>query len=229
MEKTPQHIGIIIDGNRRWARKRGKPTFFGHKKGYESVKKIAKYAFNNDVKFLSIYAFSTENWKRDKEEVSYLMDLIKLVITKDLRELNNEGIKIIISGDRSAFSKELQEVMSKAIDLTKNNKKGVLNLCLNYGGRAEILNAIKNIMKDKVGVDKVDEKLFTKYLYTKDVPDPELIIRTSGEQRLSGFLTWQSVYSEFYFPKKDWPAFTEKDLDKAIEEFQKRGRRFGGN
>lgn len=229
MKKVPQHIGIILDGNRRWARARSKPTLFGHQKGFENLKTIANHAYKKGVKILTVYAFSTENWNRSKEEVSYLMDLFKLMVTKEAEELHKNGIKLNILGDIAAFDQELQSGIKKAVEKTKDNTKGALNVCLNYGGRAEIINAVKNIIKDKISTDKLDEKLFEKYLYTKDIPDPELIIRTSGEQRLSGFLTWQSVYSEFYFPTKDWPAFTEKDLDKAIEEFQKRGRRFGGN
>ncbi|PLX25876.1 isoprenyl transferase [Candidatus Parcubacteria bacterium] len=229
MDKVPQHIGIILDGNRRWAKARSKPTLFGHQKGFENLKTIANHAYEKGIKIMTVYAFSTENWNRSKEEVSYLMDLFKLMVTKEVKELDKNGIKLNILGNTRAFDDELQSGIKTAIKKTKNNTKGTLNVCLNYGGRAEILNAVKNIIKDKINPDKIDEKLFAKYLYTKDMPDPDLIIRTSGEQRLSGFLTWQSVYSEFYFPQKDWPAFTTKDLDKAIEEFQKRGRRFGGN
>ena len=229
MDKIPQHIGIILDGNRRWARAKNKPTFFGHKRGFDNLKKIATHAFDRGVKILTVYAFSTENWKRSKEEVSYLMDLFKLMVTRELDYLHKKGVKLNILGDVSAFDDELQNGIKKALAKTKDNKKGTLNVCLNYAGREEIIMAVKRIVKDKIPTNKIDQKLFTEYLYTKDMPDPDMIIRTSGEHRLSGFLTWQSVYSEFYFPKKDWPAFTPKDLDKAIEEFNNRHRRFGGN
>ena len=230
MNKTaPQHIGIILDGNRRWARKRGLPTFQGHKKGFDNLKKVAGHAFDRGVKILTVYAFSTENWKRDKKEVDYLMGLIRLLVDREAKDLVKRGVRLNVLGRIKDFDKALQKNIVKAIAMTKDGKNGVLNVCLSYGGRDEILTAVKEIVKNKISPDKIDEKLFAKYLYTKDLPDSEIIIRTSGEQRLSGFLTWQSVYSEFFFPEKCWPVFGPKDLDKIIEEFNKRHRRFGGN
>jgi len=226
---TPQHIGIIIDGNRRWARAQGKATFFGHERGFANVKKITRYAHSKGVKIITIYAFSTENWKRSAEEVSYLMHLIKLLVTKEVITLNKNGVKLNIFGDISAFDKDLRQSIKKSLLKTKNNKKAILNICLNYGGREEIITAVKKIVEAKIKPEKINSRMFAKYLYSKNLPDPDLIIRTSGEQRLSGFLTWQSVYSELYFSKKNWPEFTNQDLDKAIKEFNKRQRRFGGN
>ncbi|MBT6690740.1 di-trans,poly-cis-decaprenylcistransferase [Candidatus Parcubacteria bacterium] len=228
-EKTLQHIGIILDGNRRWAKKRGLPAFQGHKKGFDNLKKVAGHAFDRGIKILTVYAFSTENWKRDKKEVAYLMDLFRLLVDREAKDLVKRGVRLNILGRIEDFDKDLQAGIQRAIDKTKDGKKGVLNVCLSYGGRDEILTAVKKIIKDDIKAEKVDEKLFSRYLYTTGLPDPELIIRTSGEQRLSGFLTWQSVYSELYFPKTTWPSFGTKDLDKAIDEFNDRSRRFGGN
>jgi len=230
MEKNiPQHIGIIIDGNRRWAKKRGLPTFQGHKKGFDNLKKISAHVFDKGVKILTIYAFSTENWKRSQHEVDYLMDLIRLLVQREANDLVKRKVKLNILGRISDFDADLQQDIFQAMEKTKNGKKGILNVCLSYGGRDEIVTAIKNIVKDQIKPAQINEKLVSDYLYTSGMPDPDLIIRTSGEQRLSGFLTWQSVYSEFYFPKKDWPSFNTKDLDKALDDFSARHRRFGGN
>ncbi len=225
----PQHIGIILDGNRRWAKKKKLNTFEGHKTGFENLKEISNHIFNKRIKILTVFAFSTENWKRTKKEVNYLMKLFKILVEKEAKILKEKGVQLKILGDISEFNKELQLSIKKATKLTKHGKKGTLNVCLNYGGREEIINVIKNIIKDKVKVNKINNKLINKYLYTKGQIDPDLIIRTSGEQRLSGFLTWQGVYSELYFPKKYWPDFKTKDLDKALEEYNDRKRRFGGN
>ncbi len=225
----PQHIGIILDGNRRWAKKRKLNTFKGHKNGFENLKKISNYAFDKGVKILTVFAFSTENWKRTKKEINYLLKLFKILVEEESKELKKRGIKLVILGNIDKFDKELKNGIKKATKLTKNGKNGILNVCLNYGGREEILNAIKNIIKNKVKINKINNELINKYLYTKGQIDPDLIIRTSGELRLSGFLTWQGVYSELFFSKKNWPNFKNKDLDKVILEYNKRKRRFGGN
>ena len=225
----PQHIGIILDGNRRWAQERNLDIFRGHKAGFENLKKVANHAFEKGVKILTVFAFSTENWKRTKREVNYLMNLFKIFVEEEIIELKKRGVQLRILGEIDKFDKKLKEGIIKGTKLTKNGKKGTLNVCLNYGGREELLIAIKNIIKDKVPQKKINDKLINKYLYTKNQVDPELIIRTSGELRLSGFLTWQGVYSELYFPQKHWPDFKNKDLDKAILEYNKRKRRFGGN
>ncbi len=225
----PEHIGIILDGNRRWAKKRNLDTFRGHKAGFENLKKIANHAFDKGVKILTVFAFSTENWKRTKKEVNYLMSIFKILVEEEALELKEKGVQLRILGDINRFDKELKEGIIKATKLTKNGKDGTLNVCLNYGGREELITAIRGIIKDKIPQKKINNKLINKYLYTKNQIDPELIIRTSGELRLSGFLTWQGVYSELYFPKKHWPDFKNKDLDKALAEYSKRKRRFGGN
>lgn len=228
-KNIPQHIGIILDGNRRWARARNLPAFQGHKKGFDSLKDVAIHAFDVGVKTLTVYAFSTENWNRSKEEVAYLMKLFKLLVTREARYLEKKGIKMNILGKIDAFDDELQGGIKNAIKITAGGKKGVLNICLNYGGREEIVNAVQKIIEDKIDAKDINKELISDYLYTAGQSDPELIIRTSGEQRLSGFLTWQSIYSEFYFPQKTWPEFKNEDLDEAIENYSKRKRRFGGN
>ena len=225
----PKHIGIILDGNRRWAKEKKLSTFQGHKKGFENLKEIANYAFDSGVEILTVYAFSTENWKRAKKEVDYLIKLFQILVEEEAKILKDKGVQLKILGDTTKFNKELQNGIDNAIKLTKSGKNGILNVCLNYGGREEIVNAIKNIVKDKIKIDKINTKLINKYLYTKGQEDPDMIIRTSGELRLSGFLTWQGVYSELYFPKKHWPDFKNKDQDKALAEYSKRKRRFGGN
>ena len=227
MQKIPQHIGIILDGNRRWARAKGLPTIEGHRRGFENVKTISKYAFEKGVKILTLYAFSTENWKRSKEEVDYLMDLFKLLVTKEISGLAKQGVKVNIFGRMSDFDKEMIGYIEQAQEKTKNNKKAILNICLSYGGRDDIVRAVNKLISQNIKT--ITEEDISQNLDSAGLPDPDLIIRTSGEMRLSGFLTWQSVYSEFYFPEVDWPGFSEVDFDQAIEEFDRRNRRFGGN
>lgn len=224
----PQHIGIILDGNRRWARERSLPTLEGHRRGFTNVKKIAIHAYQRDIKILTLYAFSTENWNRSKSEVNYLMKLFKLFVTEEAEAIAKEGIKINIFGRISDFDKEMQVHIKEIQEKTKHNTKGILNICLSYGGRDEIVRAVNKILKNKK-VRKVSEKDISQHLDSAGMVDPDLIIRTSGEHRLSGFLTWQAIYSEFYFPKKHWPAFTKKDFDKALDVYSQRKRRFGGN
>ncbi|MFA5126481.1 MAG: polyprenyl diphosphate synthase [Patescibacteria group bacterium] len=227
--KIPEHIGIILDGNRRWAKSRNLPTFEGHRQGSENITTIANYAFDRGIKIMSVFAFSVENWKRNQEEVGYLMDLFKLMLKDQFRILADRGIKLTVSGDITAFDTELRGGIIDAQNNTADNKNGIFNVCLNYGGREEIIQAIKKIIQDKINPKDIDQNLFNKYLYTAGLPDPDLIIRTSGEQRLSGFLTWQSVYSELYFVDKHWPDFSTQDFDKALVEYSRRQRRFGGN
>jgi undecaprenyl diphosphate synthase len=218
----PNHLAIIIDGNRRWARKRRLPSFEGHRKGFDKVNKIGDYCWEKGVKILTIYCFSTENWKRSKAEISYLMRLLAKSFGKDyVKKLNNRGVKMQVIGQKERLPKFLQEKMAKAEESTKGNKNGVLNLAISYGGRVEIIQAAKKI-KGEITEEKLNDNL-----WTSGLPDPDLIIRTGGEKRLSNFLTWQSVYSELYFSEKYWPDFTEKDIDKAFEEYSLRLRRFG--
>jgi len=228
-DKIPNHIGIIIDGNRRWAKQRNLPSLEGHKKGYENVGTISRHAFKRGVKILSIYAFSTENWKRSKEEVSYLMDLLRLMFSKEADKLVKENVRLKVSGSRDKLDQDLLKLIDESQAKTKNGTKATLNICFNYGGHQEIVDAVKKIINNGINAEAVTEDLINSYLYMADIPNPDFIIRTSGEQRLSGFMTWQSVYSEFYFPSKHWPEFSTDDFDLALEEFNQRQRRFGGN
>jgi undecaprenyl diphosphate synthase len=227
--QIPKHIGIILDGNRRWARNKGLPTFEGHRQGFENLKKITQPAFDKGIKILTVYAFSTENWNRDKKEVAYLMDLFRLLINKEINILAKQGVKVNFFGRLKDFDDDMQKSMIKALEKTKDGKKGTLNICLSYGGRDELVRAYKKIFKAGITADQITEDVISQNIDSAGIPDPDMIIRTSGEQRLSGFLTWQSVYSEFYFPQVDWPDFGPADLDKAIEEYNKRQRRFGAN
>jgi len=226
--KIPFHLGIIIDGNRRWAKKKGLPFFEGHRKGLNNVQKIGDYCAKKGIKILTLYTFSTENWNRSKREVSYLMKLIKESLSKkNIQEFNRKKIKLQVIGQKERLPQALQERIKQAEELTKNNKERILNLAISYGGRPEIIQAVKNIIQKKVPANKITEDLINKNLWTAGLPYPDLIIRTGGAQRLSNFLTWQAAYSEFYFIKKFWPEFTEKDLDKALLDFSLRERRFG--
>ena len=228
-QNIPRHLGIILDGNRRWAKEHNVSSFEGHRQGFENIKTIGSYAFERGIKIMTVFAFSTENWKRSVEEVSYLMGLFKMVAKKELKFLTKHNVKLQISGDISAFDQELQTSLNKAMLETAENKKGIFNICLNYGGREEIVRAFKNIIKAGFKPEEVNQELIANNLYTTGLPDPDLLIRTSGEQRLSGFLTWQSVYSELYFTDKHWPEFSKSDLDSALAVYASRARRFGGN
>jgi undecaprenyl diphosphate synthase len=224
--KIPNHVAIILDGNGRWATARGLKRSEGHKAGYENLKKLSKYIFSKGVKVLSIYVFSTENFGRDKNEVDYLMDTFVRAFSLEKKYFNKENIKIIFSGRDEPLPKKVIEARDKIVDYTKNNTRGILNICLNYGGRAEIVDACRKIINDNISSDNLDEKVFSKYLY-QDLPDVDLMIRTSGELRLSNFLLWQNSYSEFYFPTVPFPDFNEEEFDKALVEYTKRDRRFG--
>lgn len=223
----PEHIAIIMDGNRRWAKGKGLPTKLGHKNGAESLRKIVEYSNEIGVKFLTVYAFSTENWKRSKEEVNDLMNLLREYLEKIEQDIDGKNIKARIIGDVTRLDEDIQEKIKKLEEKTKDCTALTFQIALNYGGREEIVNAVNNIIKDKV--NKVDEKIFENYLYTINAPDPDLIIRTAGEKRISGFLLWQCAYAEFVWTDVLWPDFKEKDLDLAINEFNKRVRKFGAN
>lgn len=224
---VPQHIGIIMDGNRRWARSHGLPTLEGHRRGYDKIKKVGDWCLDRGIKVLSVFAFSTENWNRSKKEVAYLMRLLKHGLLKDTAHFHAKGVKMVFSGRLHELSQELQDLIDEAIELTKNNTAATLNICINYGGRPELIDAIKHLLREKISPRKITESLINRMLYIPGLPDPDIIIRTSGEQRLSGFLTWQSVYSELFFLKKHWPAFSEKDLDEVLAHYAQRQRRFG--
>jgi len=230
--KVPQHIAIIMDGNGRWAKSRMMPRTYGHKAGVETIRKVVKEAKRLGVKYLTLYAFSTENWKRPKDEVSALMKLLVTYLRRELAELDKNDVKINTIGDISKLSEVCVAELNKSKEETKDNKSLVLTLALNYGGRADILDAVKLTCKDllegKLEIDNIDEDVFAAYLDTKDIVDPDLVVRTSGEQRLSNFLLWEIAYSEFYYTDIHWPDFDEEELQKAIYSYQNRDRRFGG-
>ena len=227
--KQPVHIGIILDGNRRWAKSRRLPTFEGHRRGLDNVRKIAKEVFARGIKIMTVFAFSTENWHRDPAEVSYLLGLFKRFIDRETKALLKNGIKLKFFGRRNDFDKETRLAMKRAEQATRLGKKGQLNVCLSYGGRDEIVRAVRKIAASGKRAGEINEDLISARLDSAGLPDPDLIIRTSGEQRLSGFLTWQAVYSEIYFTHKHWPAFKTADLKAALDDYARRQRRFGAN
>jgi undecaprenyl diphosphate synthase len=228
----PEHIAIIMDGNGRWAKKRRLPRIAGHSRGAEVIKSIVQSCDKIGVKYLTLYTFSTENWKRPEQEVNFLMQLLSGFLAKEIQHLVEKNIQFSTIGRIEQLPKKAQEVIAQAKERTKNNTGITLILALNYGGRAEILDAAARLYADiengKVVLDKVNEKIFSSYLYTAGIPDPDLLIRTSGEMRISNFLLWQLSYSEFYITEKFWPDFDETELKLAIQSFQKRKRRFGG-
>ena len=232
-ENFPEHIAIILDGNRRWAKKKNLPIKLGHREGAKTLEKIVRHAKKIGVKYLTVYAFSTENWKRSEDEVNSLMELLERYLNDFSKKADTENIKVVVLGDPEPFSDSLRKSMNDAMERTKNNDGITFNICLNYGGRDEIVKATKNIAKkiknDEISIDDINEELISKNLYTKNMPDPDLMIRTSGEMRTSGFLLWQLSYTEFIFLEKYWPDFDEDDLETCIEIYQKRHRKFGGN
>ena len=232
-ENMPKHIAIVMDGNRRWARAQGKPASFGHKAGAKTLEKIVRYANKIGLEYITVYAFSTENWKRAEEEVNALMMLLQSYLDDYSKRADSENIRVKVLGDITALSQGMQKSIIKCMERTKNNTGVTFNIALNYGGRNEIVKAVQNIAKqiknNQLEIENISEKTITDNLYTAGQPDPDLVIRTSGEQRLSNFLPWQVVYSEFLFIEKNWPDFTEQDLDNAIIEYQKRTRKFGAN
>jgi len=229
--KLPVHIAIIMDGNGRWAQKKGLPRVMGHKAGMEALKKTVKSCSNLGIKILTVYAFSTENWNRPQDEVNYLMDLLVEYMRREVNALHKNKVKIKILGEVDMLPDQTRTEIEEAIELTKNNEGLQFNIALNYGGRAEILRACRNLIKDleagNLDMDSADEKVFSNYLYTSNDPDPDLIIRTSGEQRISNFLLWQGAYSELLFVDQLWPDFDEAVLHSAILEYKNRSRRFG--
>ncbi len=228
----PRHVAIIVDGNGRWAKKNGKNRSFGHKTGFERLEEIIVYAIEKGVKVISLYVFSTENFKRNKSEVKYLMDLFCNNFKRLEKKYQKENIKAVFSGREEPLEKRVLDAMRDIEEKTKNNTKGIVNFCLNYGGHAEIVDATKKICMDvcsgKIKIEDIDETLFEQNLY-HEFPPVDLLIRTSGEQRLSNFLPWQLSYAELYFPETYFPDFTKEEFDKAIDVFCKRNRRFGGD
>lgn len=226
-EKCPRHVAIIMDGNGRWALSRGLPRLAGHKAGTENLRRIIRASVEFGVKYLTIYAFSTENWGRPSEEVQGLMFILEDVIDRELTELHKEGVQLRHIGRLERLAPSLQKKVLNAIDLTKKNDRLVLNVAFNYGGRDEIVNAIQHIIKDGVRPEDVTGELVNRYLYTAGVPDPDLIIRTSGELRVSNFLIWQAAYSEWYVTPTYWPDFNREEYRLALETFASRDRRYG--
>ena len=232
LKKIPTHVAIIMDGNGRWAKKRNMPRVRGHYEGMQTVKKITKYASKLGIKYLTLYAFSTENWARPKEEVSYLMDLPEKMFTSFMPELMENNVKVEVIGVVEKLPENTRKAVEDAIEQTKNNTGLKLIFALNYGSKDEIVTAVKRIAQgatnNEYKVEEIDEQLISDNLFTKDTPDPDLLIRTSGEQRISNFLLWQIAYSEFIFTKVAWPDFVEEEFYKALLEYQSRDRRFGG-
>lgn len=232
-KSMPEHIAIIMDGNRRWAKNKKLPIKLGHKQGAETLKAVVRHANKIGLKYITVYAFSTENWKRSEDEVNSLMKLLEIYLDDFAKEADTENIIIRVIGDMSALSEDLQKSIERTIKRTESNTGTIFTIALNYGGRDELVHGVKDIAKKiksgELDIEKIDENTISNSLYTKDMPDPDLIIRTSGELRLSGFLTWQSVYSELLFFDKLWPDFSGEDLDYAITEFNRRTRKFGAN
>ena len=232
-ENLPKHIAIIMDGNRRWAKSKGKSASYGHKEGAKTLEKIVRYANEIGLEYITVYAFSTENWKRAEDEVKALMMLLQNYLDDYAKRADTENIKVKILGDITALSKGMQQSILKCMERTKDNTGITFNIALNYGGRDEIVRAVRRISEkvknNDLKIEDITEQEISDNLYTKGQPDPDLLIRTSGELRLSNFLPWQLVYSEFLFIDKNWPDFKEEDLDYAIIEFQKRTRKFGAN
>ncbi len=230
--KIPTHVAIILDGNGRWAQEQGLTRSQGHKSGFENLKTLSRYIFNKGIKVLSVYAFSTENFKRSKEEVSFLMNLFASEFKNYSDLMNEQGIKVVFSGERKApLPDKVIDIIEEVEEATKQNTRGILNICINYGGHSEIVNATKKICKlvleNKLSIDDITEENFSQYLFN-DLPPVDLLIRTSGEIRISNFMIYQLSYAEMYFPKTYFPAFDAAEFDKAIVEYTKRDRRFGG-
>lgn len=225
--KIPQHVAIIMDGNARWAKSKNLPLKLGHKKGSENVQKISEACIEIGVKFLTIYAFSSENWSRPKEEVDYLIKLLKEYLDKETKSLIEKGVKILISGNLEKLDESTINKIKQIEEITKNNNILTLNVAFSYGARQEMVDAIKKIISEKIPLEKIDENLLSQKLYRPEIPDPDLLIRTAGDLRVSNFLLWQIAYSELFFTEVFWPDFAKKNLLQAIQEFNKRERRYG--
>lgn len=223
--RLPTHIAIIMDGNGRWATKRGLPRNMGHKAGCENLKKIVEFIYELGIKYATFFTFSTENWKRPQEEIDGIFNVVRDYLDEDGNEFVEKGAKIVVSGDYKKLPQDLVETIDRIVEKTKNCDKFVLNLAINYGGRDEILMGVNKAIQ--AGKELQNQQDFAKLLYNSDIPDPDFVIRTSGEMRVSNFMLWQMAYSEFYFTKVYWPSFTEKDLQKALIDYQQRKRRFG--
>jgi undecaprenyl diphosphate synthase len=227
LPQVPYHLAIIMDGNGRWAKARGLPRLAGHRAGTDNLRRILRACVKHGIKILTIYAFSTENWGRPAEEVRGLMSILEQVIERELQELHKDGVQIRHIGRMDGISPRLQKKIEHAVEMTRHNDTLILNVAFNYGGRQEIIDAVRHLLKDGVDPDHVDDALFSRYLYTTDLPDPDLIVRTSGEMRVSNFLIWQGAYAEYYATETFWPDFDEAELQKALDHYTRRERRFG--
>tara|TARA_A100001037_G_C15152675_1_gene640577 strand:- start:2786 stop:3496 length:711 start_codon:yes stop_codon:yes gene_type:complete len=227
IKNVPNHVALIMDGNGRWAKSKAKSRYFGHQAGTNNIRNIIEIYASLGVKYLTLFAFSTENWNRPNKEVSWLLDIMTKTISKELNELNARGVKIQHIGRLDRLTPKLKKAIEHSIELTKNNSGIIVSVAFDYGSRYEILNAVKMIVKDNISPDSISEELFNNYLYTKDIPYPDLIIRTAGEIRISNFLLWQSAYAEFYYTDVLWPDFSKDDVVKSIKSYSDRVRRFG--
>jgi len=225
MKQKIRHLGIIMDGNRRWAKARGLMPFEGHKAGYKKIEEILRWCREAEIKVLTLFAFSIENWQRPKDEVDFLMKLFLYAFTKEIKKFHKNNVRVQVIGRKEDLSRKLCQAIKKSEELTKNNTGEILNLAINYGGRLELIEVFKKILANPP--KKITEEVISANLYTAGLPDPDLIIRTSGEQRLSGFLTWQSIYSELFFIQHYWPEFSKKDFNAALANFVNKQRRFG--
>ena len=228
IKHIPNHVAIIMDGNGRWAEKRGLPRLAGHSAGTDNVRRVIKCFNDHNVKYVTIYAFSTENWSRPQREVQGLMRIMEDVIDREAENLHKDGVKLIHLGTLDGVSEKLKHNLQYAIELTEDNSGGTLCIAFNYGGRAEIIDTVKRIIRDGILPDEIDEALISRYLYTMNLPDPDLIIRTGGEMRLSNFLIWQAAYSEYYATPTLWPDFGPEEIEQALIAYSERERRFGG-
>ena len=227
LERVPKHVAIIMDGNGRWAKQRGLPRTEGHRQGKENLRRILEACVEFGVEILTIYAFSTENWERPPAEVNVLMSILELVLDQEVKRLHKNGVQVRHIGRMEGVSPKLQAKILKACDYTRDNNKLILNVAFNYGGRDELVHAVQEIVRDGVPADEIDDALISSYLYTSGLPDPDLIIRTSGELRVSNFLIWQGAYSEYYVTPTFWPDFDKEELRKALLDYSQRRRRFG--
>jgi len=221
------HLGIIMDGNRRWAKENGLPSLEGHRKGYDRLKEVGDWCLARGIKILTVFAFSTENWKRSAEEVGYLMDLLEMALSKELDWFKSRQIRLRVLGRREGLRPSILQAIDRAEEETKMNERATICICLNYGGRPEIVDAMKKIVDEGIPSNQITEEIIAHHMYFSDMPDPDLVIRTSGEERISGFLLWEAAYSEFYWCQHHWPAFDESDLDAALAEYVSRQRRYG--
>lgn len=223
----PSHLGFILDGNRRWAKAKGLPTFEGHRRGFNRLTDLAEHCLEFGVKHVTCYCFSTENWDRDPKEVDYLMNLFREMLDKTIKKFNEKDVKFILAGRLEDFAPDIQEKAKKAMELTKDNKSLTFNAALSYGGRAEVVDATKKIIAEGLTPDEITEEKFSEYIYESGQPNLDMVVRTSGEQRSSGFMLWQAAYTEYYFIEKNWPDFTKELFKDVIEEYSRRERRFG--